>query len=310
MELNRPGRVWMNGELVSWSEARLEIDTGCVLGGLNVYEVIGAFWSEAQGRLNLFGLEQHLDRLDYSGKVARIPIGRAQMRQAILDVLADGRFDDDVLVRIVCYVGTGLNLGYRPEEVEFGAFIFPYMSTPRRAPRRLPLRIGVSSWDRLSDRAAPPRVKAGANYQNARLARVQGRIEGYDDVLMLNAAGEVTEFPLSNVMIVRRGVLITPWRESGILEGITRMALLELARDELELRVEERPVLRSELYAADEAFMTGTSMGVQEIATFDGYPVGDGQMGPNARRLGEAYERLVRGLGGKRAERWLVPVRG
>ncbi|MCC7105385.1 MAG: aminotransferase class IV [Chloroflexi bacterium] len=310
METKQPSFAWMNGEIVPWSEARLPIDTGCVLGGLNVYEVMGAFWSESQGRLNVFGLEQHLDRLDYSRRVARIepPFTRAEIRQGALELLSREEAGDDILVRIALYVGAGLNLGYLPDEVELGAFMFPLFTGSRHAPRRAPLKAGISSWDRLSDRAAPPRVKSGANYQNARLARVQGRINGYDDVLLLNAAGEVTEFPLSNFMLVRRGVLVTPWRESGILEGITRMALLELARDELGLAVEERPVLRSELYAADEAFMTGTSMGVREIASIDGYPVGDGSIGPITSRLGEAYQRVARGLDSSRADRWNTPV--
>ena len=310
MQIWRPSHAWMNGRIVPWSEAPLPIDSGCVLGGLNVYEVIAAYWSERDGRLNLFGLEQHLNRLDYSMKVARLqpPSGRDQIRQGCLDLLAEVGLADDVLIRIVCYVGAGLNLGYRPDEVELGAFIFPVAAPSHRATRRPPLAIGVSTWDRLSDRAAPPRVKAGANYHSARLARVQGRIHGYDDVLMLNAAGEVTEFPLSNVFLVRQGVLVTPALHNGILEGITRSALLELARDELRIPVEERAILRSELYAADEAFTTGTSMGVQEIASIDTYPVGDGRIGPLTRRLGQAYERLARGQDSARSERWLTPV--
>src|SRR5262249_31335833 len=157
------------------------------------------------------------------------------------------------------------------------------------------IRACVSTWTRLSDTAMPPRIKCVSNYQNSRMALREAKRNGYDSPILLNERGKVAEGPASCVFIVRDRVAITPAITSGILESITRRTILGLCRDELAIETAERDVDRSELYLADEIFFCGTGAEVQAVSEVDGYPVGDGAIGPATSRIERAFHDLVRG---------------
>jgi branched-chain amino acid aminotransferase len=286
-----PPVAWLNGRLVPWHEATLHVDTLAVLGGLNAYEVMGAFWSESQRQLHLFRPQAHMERLAYSTKVMRIPLAFSfgEIVDGAVQLLREWDPHEDFGVRVVAYLGSGPLSTPDTGSVEAGVFMIAKPSPSEM--RRSELHVATSKWIRLPDTAAPPRVKSGANYQNARLAQMQARIDGYDDAVILNAAGKVCELPLANLFAVRDGVLMTPTVTSGILEGITRRTILD-AVGRIEVDVIEREIDRSELYAAEEIFATGTLSGVTPVVSVDRYPVGDGRPGPITERI----RTLLRGL--------------
>ncbi len=300
--------IWLDGTIVPWADAKLHVHTQCVLGGLNVYEGIKAYWNPEQEELYVFRFDTHLKRLARSLKMVRmaLPYSLGQLEQATLDLLARNRFRQDVSIRLVCYFGEGELFGYLPDEIETGAFIYSTSRSGVPAVNR-GIHCCVSSWHRLSDATAPPRIKAGANYQNVRLAQVQARVDGYDEPILLNESGKVAEAPVRNVAIVRDGVLATPDVSSGILEGVTRATMLELASDQLGIRVEERTIDRTELYVADEVFLTSSSLEALPVLSIDRLTVGDGRPGPVALAVSQALSDAGSGRNPAYLH-WLTPV--
>jgi branched-chain amino acid aminotransferase len=151
------------------------------------------------------------------------------------------------------------------------------------------LNLGISSWARIADRAMPPRMKSIANYHNGRLASVEAKRNGYDAPLMLNADGRVAEGFGYNICFVRDGRLITPAVTESILEGITRDSFLRLAREQLGIDVEERPIDRTEIYSVDEAFVCGSAAEVTAVGSIDRHVLGDGKRGEVTARLRQLY---------------------
>jgi branched-chain amino acid aminotransferase len=299
--------VWLNNQVVPWSEAKIHVNTLGVLGGLNVYEVIKAYWNEEKEELFLFRLDLHFARLARSMKMVRmnLPYSLEALRKASLEILGMNRFRRNATLRIGCYFGEGPLSAYLPDEIQNGVFI---LAQPREGinPHQ-GIHCCVSSWRRISDATAPPRIKTGTNYHNVRLANVQARVDGYDQPILLNEKGEVAESPIHNVMLVRKGVLITPDLGSGILEGVTRATLMELAREDLNIPVEERRVNRTELYVADEIFLTSTAAEVLPIFSVDRLPVGNGTPGPIEQALYRAISEAATGRN-PRYHHWCTPV--
>jgi branched-chain amino acid aminotransferase len=300
-----PRYAWLDGDILAWEGAVLHVDTHCVLGGLNAYEMIGGFWSDEGEELHLFRAVEHFERLRHSAKMMRLPLDYAddELLAAALELLARNEFREDVGLRIVAYLGQGRLLGYEPAEISTGAFMIAKPTGPVDLAQGIHVSTGI--WGRLPDVVAPPRLKSGANYQNVRLAQVQARIDGYDDVILLNSLGKATELPIANLFIVREGVLITPDVTSGILEGITRRTVLELA-GELGLSAVERQVDRSELYVAEEAFASTSLFRLTPILSVDRHPVGSSECGPLTSQLQAAVEDVIRGRGAH--DDWLTPV--
>jgi branched-chain amino acid aminotransferase len=169
------------------------------------------------------------------------------------------------------------------------------------------MQLGVSSWSRLADNASPPRIKATANYHNARLTQLQAQADGYDGALMLTPGGKVSEAPIACFFMVRDGRLITPSLSSNILESITRDTIVTLYEATTGRKVEQREVDRSELYFADEAFVCGTGQEIVPVVGIDRLPVGDGVPGPVTRELQRQYFEVVRGIAPD-AHGWHTPV--
>lgn len=292
-------QVWLNGTVVPPAEARVSVFTQTALRGANVYEGIRAYWSEERQNLHVWKLEAHLRRLFQNMKVVRMtpPYPPEALHQAVLDWIRANRFREDIHFRLVAYFGDGGSVGvrsYRPDEIDTGAFI---IGGPRRHDEALEqgLRVCVSSWRRISDDTIPPRVKAGANYQNSRLAAVEARENGYDDAILLTREGKVSEATGACVMLVRDGVPVAPPVTDSILESITRRMLLQLFEIRLHRSPVERPVDRTELYVADEVFFCGSAEEVTPVVAVDRIPVGDGRPGPVTRELQEAFFAAARG---------------
>ena len=297
-------RIWMNGKLVSQAEAVLPVNSAAVFYATNVFEGLRAYWNAQDEELYAFRLQEHFARLRESAKMMRfeVPYSDVDLYEAVREVLAGNEIHgEDIHMHLVTYVlGVGLET-----TGPTGLYI-----NPRRRPR-VPenngLRCCITSWDRTSDNAIPIRLKCGANYQNGRLATLQAKADGYDSPIFLNRHGTVAEGSGATLFIVRKGRLTTPLMTSDILESITRATLIENICPDLGMDVYEREIARTELYVADEAFFCGSGYEITPILSVDGFPLGDGKVGPITQRLYNAYMDIVRGVN-KRYSEWRTPV--
>jgi branched-chain amino acid aminotransferase len=304
-----PAWGWMNGRFLPWSECVVHVRAQAVMTGASVFEGIRAYWNADDEELYVLKLREHLDRLRASMKVLRMnedPPGMAELEGACVELLARNEFREDVHIIPVAYAGVGQAWQPLTPPLEEGVFV---TAVPRPTPPHAfdGIAVAISSWRRLSDDVMPPRVKAAANYGNSRLALHEARANGYDNALLLNAAGTVSEATGACVVMVREGRACTPPVTAGILESITRSSLMELLANELGVEVVEREIDRTELYVADELFMCGTGHEVTPIVSVDRIRVGDGSVGQLTKALQERYFALVRGQQSDYPD-WRTPV--
>jgi branched-chain amino acid aminotransferase len=290
-----PAYLWHNGRVVPWEDGLIHVNSEVVLRGGGVFEGIRAYASHDGDDLLMLAVPEHLDRLyDVSMRMIRmqLPWDRAQLAAAMKETLAANEIRVDTHVRVVPYFGEGPDGAYLPGDIEIGCFILT-LPRPQSAATRTGVRATISAWRRISDNAMPPRSKSNANYMNSRLAVTDAHIKGFDYPVLLNDRGQVAEGSGQCIFIVRDGVLRTPGRTDGILEGVTRRIVLDLAA-ELGIPSEEGPIDATELYVAQEAFYAGTAAEVLPISEVDGYLLD--APGPVTTRLQEAYQRVIRGL--------------
>ena len=293
-----------NGRSMPFHEARIHPLAVGVAYGAAVFEGIRAYWNSATKRLAIFRLEEHLARLDQGMKIMRFddPPSRDVLRDGVLRAVRENAPDDDAYIRLQVQIEV---LGSMATTGPVG-WIAAAMPRERSDKFKTGLAVGVSSWTRISDNAMPPRVKATANYHAGRLITQQAKADGYDNAVILTRDGKVSEAPGACLAMIRDGVLITPSRDSDILESVTRQTILELAR-ELGIPVEERHVDRTELYVVDEFFLCGTGQELVPITSVDRLKVGDGKPGALTLKLQAAYELVVRGTTNAHAE-WRTAV--
>ncbi len=302
-----PTAPWMvhNGAIVRYEDCRLHAFAGVVKYGCAVFEGLRAYWNERQAQLRVFRMAEHLERLAFGARVLRLEGGPepAELERGVLAMLRANALRETCHIRLIVYLDGDGELAAR------GPVGWVAGAVPRGSSRFVAegMRMKVVSWARITDAAMPARVKATGNYLNNRAAELEALGDGYDGAILLDARGEVSEASGACLMLVREGRLVTPAVTSDILESITRATLVELARSELGLEVVERPVDRSELYAAREILACGSGWEVVPVISVDRLPVGDGRPGPITRALQEAYFATVRG---ERPERmgWLTPV--
>ena len=299
--------VWIDGELTPWDQATVHISHLGWSTVAAVFDSINAYWNPAHRQLYALQLVQHLDRLRQSMKMMRLQtdLTPEDLSNGALELLRANGYRRDCRVRPV---------SYQPDADWFGTWTESrtsiFMTTEARKSwlnRPIGVRAGVSSWTRISDNSMSPRVKGISNYQNSRLALLEANLRGYDQPIILNAAGKVAESATACVFIIREGRLITPSVTSGILESITRGSVIRLATELLDLPVQEREVDRTEMYVADEMFLCGTNAEIRPVISIDDYQVGDGVMGSITQRLADLFGALVRGDDSRFPE-WRRPV--
>lgn len=283
-----PLKVYINGKLYDKEEARISVYDHGLLYGDGVFEGIRSYAGKA------FRLEQHLDRLWASAKAIwlEIPMTKAQMAQAIQDTLQVNGIQDGY-IRVVVTRGAG-TLGLDPNRCSNPQVIIitDHIALYPEEYYRDGLSIITVSTIRNHPAALSPRIKS-LNYLNNILAKIEGLQAGCIEALMLNHKGEVAECTGDNIFIVRNGRLLTPPNEAGILEGITRDAVIGLARD-AGLKVYEVPLTKHDVYIADECFLTGTAAEVVPVVKVDSRTIGNGKPGPITRDLMERFHRLTR----------------
>jgi branched-chain amino acid aminotransferase len=291
-----PDFIWRNGDIVPWASATVHVNAVGHASVAAVFEGIKAYKAERGAELLVFRLEDHMARFVESARLARISLAfdRGTLCEGAVELLGRNRTAVDTYIRPWCFVSGIVRQLLVPEGVatETAIDTWPFSSTlesDRGA------RVGISSFRRIDDQVLPPRIKAFSNYHNSRLAALEATRNGLDGAILLDRDGMVTEGPASCVALVRNGVLITPPVSCGLLEGVTRDTILTLAREELRLKVEERPVDRTELYLANEIFFMGTAWELLPVFQVDGLQIGTGRKGPVATQLGALYTSLVRG---------------
>jgi branched-chain amino acid aminotransferase len=291
-----------------WEDATIHVtDLGWSTVGA-VFEGIRAYWNEEQQELYVFRLREHMERLIESMKLVRLPLDYTvdELIDASLKLLRDNDTREDTYLRPLAYSAGTSGKRLSDTSVELGMLINTNpMSSQLTSGATIDVK--VSSWTRISDTVMPPRIKNISNYRNGQLATMEAKQDGYDNALLLSPQGKVSEAPGACVMMVRKGQLVTPPVTDGILESITRDAVLTMARESLGVTVVERSIDRTELYLADEVFLCGTAFEVTPVASVDRYQVGTGEIGELTGNLQRLYDDVLRGRE-DRYESWRTPV--
>ena len=299
--------AFLGGEFMPLAEAKISVTAHAFNYGTAVFEGIRANWSSEQEQLYLFRALEHYQRLRRSARVLLMEprYSDEELLEITLQLTAKTGFHEDLYVRPIVYKSQGV-LGVRLHDIEDDLLIYTvpfgaYLDTDAG------IRCCTSSWRRVDDTAIPARAKINGIYVNSALAKTEAHLHGFDEAIMLNSDGHVAEGSGENVFLVAGGLLYTPPSQDNILVGITRATIIELAERELGLRTVERSLDRSELYMADELFMTGTAAHVTPVLEVDNRKVGEGGIGPVSAKLQRLFFDAIRG----RLEpyrHWLTPV--
>ncbi|HEX8711562.1 MAG TPA: branched-chain amino acid transaminase [Terracidiphilus sp.] len=298
--------VYFDAQYLPLCKARIGILTHALHYGTGVFEGIRAYWDDASQELFLMRPQEHFERWKRNCGILRIAVAPSvdALCTIALQLLRRNALRSDVYIRPLAYK-CAERIGVCPDDRDAIAVIaLPYGEYLRSDQG---LHATVSAWRRIEDNAIPARAKICGAYVNSALASDDARRAGFDEAILLNENGHVAEGATSNIFMVRRGRLITPPVTENVLEGITRNAVMELAERELGFRVAERPIDRSELYVADEVFLTGTAVGVAPIVRVDHRPVRDAAVGPIAGQLRHLYFEAAHGRL-RNYRKWLVPV--
>lgn len=295
--------IWHNGEFVAWDDAKVHVMTNALHYGTGVFEGIRAYSDSNQ--LYIFRLGEHIARLLNSIKLYGFGIdyGAEELSNAIKDTLRKNEFRIDLYIRPLAIKGVGpIGLDVRKLKTEVFIIAMPYGKYFEKEG----IEVTVSSWRRLSGQTVPILAKVTGHYVNSVLAKLEALNRGFDDAILLNEQGRVCEGSGENLMAVKDGTIITPPLSAGILDGITRRSLMEVAGD-AGFRVVERDMERSELYTADELFFVGTAAEITPIFKVDGRVIGNGKVGPVASKLKTLYTDVVKGRVEK-YRKWLEPI--
>lgn len=294
MPITPTRKIWMNGQLVDWDDARVHILTPTLHYGWGVFEGIRAY-STARGPA-VFRLRDHIARLLRSASIYLMTPGftAAQLVAAVRETVAVNEVDS-CYIRPLVYLGYGeMGLNPLPSAVEVSIAVWPWGSYLGESGVRDGVRACLSSWRRNDVNQIPPAAKATGQYLNSSLAKVAALKAGYDEALLMSANGHVADGSGENVFLVKDGALYTPPLTDGPLEGITRASVMKMAADE-GLAVHERHIVRTDCYLADEAFFTGTAAEIVPIREIDDRPVGTGRPGPVTQMIQDLFRRTCAG---------------
>ena len=298
---------FMNGEYVEAEKAVIPVRTHAFLYGTAVFEGIRAYWNEEEKQLYVFRAKEHYERLERSAKIMYMecPYTADECCERTKKLMAKNEYKQDAYMRPTLYksaqkVGPGL---YDNEDsfMIVSNKMGDYIDTSKG------LKVCVSSWRRNSDNAIPPRAKVSGAYANSALIKTDAHNAGFDDAVVLDEAGQVTEGSAMNLFLVQNGKLVTTMKTDNILIGVTRNTIIEIAKNELGIETEERAIDRTELYISDEAFYCGTGAQISPITEIDNRKLGDGKVGPVVSKLQKLYFDVVRGKVAK-YKHWCMPV--
>lgn len=303
---DRDGKIWMDGQLVEWRDAKVHVLTHTLHYGCGAFEGVRAY-ETAQGTA-IFRLEDHTKRLFNSAKILRmnIPFTQEQVNQAQVDVVRANQLASCYL-RPLTWIGDK-KLGVSPKGNDIHLMIAAWAWGAYLGEEGMArgIRVKTSSYTRHHVNITMSQAKAVSNYTNSILANTEALDDGYDEALLLDAAGFVSEGSGENIFIVKDGVVVTPDLSAGALKGITRDTVFHICQD-LGLEVQQRRITRDEVYISDEAFFTGTAAEVTPIRELDRVAIGCGSRGPITEKIQAAFFDIVNGRNPKYAH-WLTPV--
>ncbi len=287
--------AFFRGQIVPLSEARVNVMTHALHYGTGVFEGIRGNWNEEQGVINIFRLREHYDRLLRGCRLLMldIPYTADDLCEITVDLVERNRHQQDIYIRPLAYKSAEMvaNLKLQDLASDFTLITVPfgnYLGSDT-------LRCCTSSWRRVDDPMIPARLKICGIYVNSILAKTEATLAGYDEAIILNHDGHVCEGSGENLFLVSEGKLHTSSLEDNVLPGITRETVIQLAQSELGLEVVERTIDRSELYLADEIFLTGTAAHLTPVIELDHRPIADGKSGPISTQLQKMYFDIVFG---------------
>jgi branched-chain amino acid aminotransferase len=305
--MDLPKHVFFEGKIVPFEDAKVSVVTHAFNYGTAVFGGLRGYWNDDKKKLYIFRPYDHYRRLLNSGRMMNmeIPYDEESLIQVTLDLIRTEGWQTDIYIRPLIYkadLGIGVRLHDLKDELTIFSMPFKqYVKNDTNA------HVTVSSWRRLDDNVIPARGKVSGAYANSALIKTDAARSGFDEALVLNQNGHISEGSAMNIFMVRDGVVITPPVTDNILEGITRKTVMELAEKELGLPIIERSIDRTELYICDELFMTGSAAQIVAITKVDHRAVGAGEMGPVAGKLRELFDDVVRAKNPKYAH-WNVEV--
>ena len=306
MSIELESIAFHEGQYRPLRECNVNISTHALQYGTMVFGGMRGYFNAEHGRLYIFRLRDHLERLTKSARIMQMkpPLSAEEMQEVAIELARRNQARQNIYFRPFIYK-SALQLSPRLHDVQdsFAMYVIPlddYLDTTRG------LRVAVSSWRRIDENIIPTRAKASGGYINSALAKSEAVQNGNDEAIFLDMRGFVSEGSAENLFLVRDGVLITPHVASAVLEGITRRTIIELARAR-NIPVAERDVARSELYIADELFLCGTGAQVAWVAEVDRRVVGNGEMGPITQKLRADFLSIVRGTNPE-FQHWLTGI--
>lgn len=290
-------KVWRNGEIINWDDARIHVMSHVINYGSSVFEGIRCYKTEEGSAV--FRLPEHIQRLMNSAKIYRMDpsFNRDQIIEATLELIRQSGLDE-------CYIRPVVFRGLDEEKPSFGVNPFgspidTYIATWQwgkylgEEALENGIDVCVSSWTRITSNSMPAMAKAGANYMNSQLIKMEAILGGFSEGIALDDRGYVSEGSGENIFLVNNGKLITPPLGASILPGITRDSVLQIGR-ELGIEILETTIQRSALYLADEVFFTGTAAEITPIRSVDRITVGEGRRGPITKKLQDEFFKIIR----------------
>jgi branched-chain amino acid aminotransferase len=302
-----PEYVFFDGKIIRYSEAKVGILTHGLNYGTGVFGGIRGYWNEEEKQLFVFRPLDHYKRFLESTRLLRmeLPFTKEVLANATLELIRKHNYKEDCYIRPLAFYGDeiiGVRLHNLTPKIAIAAIPFG-----RYVDKEEGAHVTISSWWRVDDNIIPARGKIAGAYVNSALAKSDAQLAGFDEAIVLNHSGHVSEGSAENIFVLRNGVFITPSVTENILEGIVRRTIISLIQDELKMQVIERCIDRTELFLADEVFFVGTGVQIAAITQIDHRPIGDGKLGAMTAKLRELYFSVVRGKTTKYRQ-WCTPV--
>jgi branched-chain amino acid aminotransferase len=300
------GKIWMNGKLVPFRNAKVHVLTHALHYSTAVFEGIRCY-NTPDGSA-IFRLPEHVERLFRSAKLysMKMEFSKKTITDAIIKTVKSSTLKE-CYIRPVAYYGYGtMGLTPTPNKVDVAIACWEWKMGESKAGKESGARCKISSWLRIDSRSQPMQAKAASNYANAALARVEALKAGYDEAIMLNHHGKIAEGSAENIFIIKNGEITTPPLSSGCLAGITRDSVIQMIRANGQ-EIVEKELERDDLYSADEIFMTGTAAEVKSVAFIDDVQIGDGKIGTTTRSLQKSFMDVVMGRD-ERFSHWLTYI--
>jgi len=304
---DRDGKIWMDGQMVEWRDAKIHVLTHTLHYGCGAFEGVRAYKGD-NGVTSIFRLTEHTDRLFNSAKILRmtIPFTKEQVNQAQIDVIRANKLESGYL-RPLTWVGDRkLGVSTKGNDIHLMVAAWPWGAYLGEDGMKRGIRVKISSYTRHHVNITMTQAKAVSNYTNSILANREATDDGYDEAILLDASGFVSEGAGENIFVVKDGVVYTPDLSAGALNGITRNTVLHICKD-LGLELIQKRITRDELYISDEVFFTGTAAEVTPIREIDRIEIGAGSRGPITEKIQSAFFDIVNGRNPKYAH-WLSKV--